>query len=152
MKKLACFSLLSLLCTLTVFSQTLLPGFYVTNGTVSAIAQHGNTVYIGGSFNYVGPNAPNGASLDIITGAPNLAFGIPNGNVYAVAPDGNGGWYIGGYFTQVGTQTRNYMARINADGSLNAWNPNANNGVISIVVNGGIVYAGGPFTCLLYTS
>ena len=74
---------------------------------------------------HVGPNIPNGSSLDISTGVPNLAFAKPNGSVSTVVPDGSGGWYIGGSFTQVGGQTRNYIARINADGSLNPWNPNA---------------------------
>jgi predicted small secreted protein len=66
--------------------------------------------------------------------------------VLASAPDGSGGWYIAGLFTEVGGQTRNRLARINADGSLNAWNPNANATVRAMVFSGGIVYIGGNFT------
>ena len=115
---------------------------YVTNSTVMSTVQSGNTLYIGGAFTYVGPDAPYGASVDINTGVPSGAVVKPNNTVAAVAPDGSGGWYIGGSFTQVGGQTRNYIARINANGSLNAWNPNANASVAVITVGGGLVYAG----------
>ncbi|MET0461868.1 MAG: hypothetical protein ABW007_01885 [Chitinophagaceae bacterium] len=54
---------LSFFFSLTIFSQTLLSDFYVTNGSVSAIASIGNSVYIAGEFSYVGQNAPYGAVI-----------------------------------------------------------------------------------------
>src|SRR6187402_1396866 len=125
MKQLTFLLFFSLLLSLSALSQTLLPAFPVANGSVSTIVRHGNTIYLGGAFTYIGPNLPNGADIDATTGAPNLAFDIPNGNVSTAVPDGSGGWYIGGSFTSIGGQTRNRIARINADGSLHAWNPNA---------------------------
>jgi hypothetical protein len=86
-----------------------------------------------------------GASLDISSGAPNLAFAKPNNTVSVVVADGSGGWYIGGVFTEVGGQVRNRIARINADGSLNAWDPNASSPVLSITVNGGYSVCRGIF-------
>ncbi len=77
-----------------------------------------------------------------------------NGWVYAVVPDGAGGVYIGGYFTQLtlapvhggGTVTRNYVAHVLADGTVDpAWNPNANGYVFALAVSGTTVYAGGFF-------
>ena len=45
--------------------------------------------------------------------------------------------------------TRNYLAHINADGSVNAWDPGANSAaVVSLAVNGSTVYAGGDFTTM----
>jgi hypothetical protein len=74
-----------------------------------------------------------------------------NNTVRAIVPDGAGGVYIGGDFTQLTPAsgpavTRNRIARINADGSIHAWNPNANDTVHALAVSGSTVYAGGAFT------
>jgi len=61
----------------------------------------------------------------------------------AVQPDGK--IVVGGLFTQLGGQTRNYLGRLNADGSLDAsFNPGANHYVESLAVqaDGKIVVVG----------
>ena len=65
-----------------------------------------------------------------------------------VQPDGK--ILIGGSFTTVGGVTRNRIARLNVNGSLDSsFNPNANNTVESIVVQGdGKILIGGFFTTL----
>lgn len=97
------------------------------------------------------------ASLNITTpvyalgNAPLLTMPTTDGYVYALAPDGSGGVYIGGSFTSVtpsgGTAvTRNSLAHIKADGSVDsAWNPNADSFVTTIAVSGSTVYVGGFF-------
>ena len=126
-------------------AQTPISGFYVTNNTVRTVVQDGNTVYIGGDFTYVAPNNPYGASLNTTTGVPDLSYPKPNAQVNVAVPDGSGGWFIGGNFTKLGSQARNYIARINADGTLHPWNPNASGAVNTIAVNGSTVYVGGSF-------
>ena len=121
---------------------------YVTNGTVSAIVRDGGTVYIGGSFTYVGPNNPNGTALDAGTGAPDLRSARPNGTVNAAVSDGAGGWYIGGVFTQVGGLVRNRIAQLDATGAVTSFDPNASSTVNALAVAGGRVYAGGTFTSI----
>jgi hypothetical protein len=95
-------------------AQTIRQDLWVTNGTVSDVVPSGSTIYIGGYFTYVGPPTGSAAPLDAVTGA---ALGIPriNGGVYAIAPDGSGGWYIGGHFTSVGGLARSNIAHISAD-------------------------------------
>ena len=134
----------------TVDAQSLQHEWYVTNGNVNAIVQDGNTVYIGGAFSEVGPNVANGAALDKTTGAPDLAFANPDGTLNACIPDGSGGWYIGGSFTHVGGLPRAYLARINADGSVAAWNPNPGNAVYALAVSGNTVY--GAYKSILTTA
>ena len=67
----------------------------------------------------------------------------------ATVPDGAGGYYVGGAFTEVGGTTRNNIAHILADGSVDtAFNPNANGNVETLAVSGSPVYAGGSFTVI----
>jgi uncharacterized delta-60 repeat protein len=68
------------------------------------------------------------------------------GAVYSIAVQSDGRILIGGYFTTVGGQTRNRLARLEANGLLDAgFNPNANNGVngIAVQTDAKIVVAGG---------
>lgn len=72
-----------------------------------------------------------------------------DGQAHASAPDGAGGWYIGGFFRLVGSTPRDNIAHILADGSVDAsFNPNASLVVRTLAVSGGTVYAGGWFTSI----
>ena len=118
------------------------------NGGVNTVVQEGSTVYLGGTFTYIGYLVSNGAAVNTSTGLPNMDYVQPNGKVNKVISDGAGGWYIGGTFTQVGGVGRNRLARINADGSLHAWNPNSGGEILALAINstGTTVYVGGTFT------
>jgi len=127
------------------------PRLMETNGTVNAMVLNGSTLYVGGNFTYVGAATGSGATINTSNGAiSSTVTTILNmaSQILAAAPDGSGGWYIGGTFTTIGGVARNRIARINADGTLNAWNPNASAQVTTLVVSGGIVYAGGDFTTI----
>src|SRR5206468_10403809 len=76
-------------------------------------------------------------------GSPQVA-----GNVWSVAPDGAGGWYIGGDFTHVAGVRRSRLAHLEADYTLSPWNPGANNTVRALAVSGGTVYAAGGFSTI----
>lgn len=88
-----------------------------------------------------------GVPVDATTGLPAVNFPVvSDGTIYSVVPDGSGGWFIGGSFTMVGGVSRNAVARINSDGTINeSWNAN--------IGAGGIVYAmaiGGTGNSRLY--
>lgn len=124
------------------------PRLMETDGTINAMSLDGSTLYIGGSFSYVGIASGSGAVLDATSGNLSASItAIPNigSQVYTSAPDGSGGWIIGGTFTSINGVTRNRLARINADGSLHSWNPNASSTVNSLVVSGTTVFAAGNF-------
>jgi hypothetical protein len=71
---------------------------------------------------------------------------IGGGNVYAAASDGNGGYYIGGNFTEVDGQPHSGLAHVLPSGELDPyWTPQADNTVYSIAVAGSTVYVGGDF-------
>lgn len=128
-------------------AQTLQEHWWHPNGRVNTIAysEELDRVYIGGQFTHVGPNVPYGAQLDEGTASYNPSFAKPDGRVRACIADGAGGWFIGGDFTHVGGVSRNRVARINADGSLHAWDPNASGSVRSLCSLGNTVFIGGSF-------
>jgi len=127
--------------------QNINDSLWVTNGQVNAIVTSGNTIYIGGAFTYVGPATGCGALLDTSTAQFDRALPRVDGRIFAVTPDGIGGWYIGGDFSSVGGVTRNNLAHIQADKTLDMnWNPNAHGTASKLAVSGSIVYAGGGFT------
>lgn len=136
-------------------SETVDPNTWITNGDVYAVAPSGNTVYIGGDFSYVGPNTGGGATIDDATGRVLTPYAKisdrvdEEGIVSAVAPDGGGGWYIGGDFTTVAGTVRNNIAHILPDGTVDeSWDPNADGAVHALAVreDGQVVYVGGEFT------
>ena len=70
-----------------------------------------------------------------------------NGPVQVIATMSNGQFYIGGHFTTVDGLTRQYIARMNADGSFDGpFNPDPDNAVTAITVQSdGKVLVGGLF-------
>lgn len=93
---------------------------WVTNGQVRAIAVSNDLIYLGGDFTELGPAIGAAVAIDATTGAPIPPYPLVIGLVGAVAPDGNGGWYIGGSFSTVLGQPRNNIAQLDASGNLTA--------------------------------
>jgi len=131
---------------------------WVTDGTVNAIVTARTSVFIGGDFNYVGPSTGPGVSLNTSNPQPSItdpiiSGGSPKSSVFAVLPDGSGGWYVGGNFTIVGTapetQSRNNLVHILSTKAVNPlFNP-APNGIVralSLSDDGNTLYLGGEFT------
>ncbi len=79
---------------------------------------------------------------------PNL--GDSTSNVYALAVQPDGKILVGGTFTAVGGVTRNRIARLNADGSLDTgFDPGANSTIYAFQVQAdGKILVGGAFTTI----
>ncbi len=138
--------------TIASSSQTLDSKYWVPNNTVNSIIVDDahDLVYIGGDFDYLGPITGNFAALDPTTGSINSSFpkvSSMSGNVNAVISDGAGGLFIGGFFSKVGNVSINNLAHILSDGSVdNTWNPNPDDGVSSLALNGNSLIVGGYFS------
>ncbi len=124
-------------------------------GFVNAVAHDANYTYVGGNFETIGGNVTQGEAFDLAT-QQMLNLPAVNGKVHACVGDGNGGWFIGGNFTQVGGFTRNSLAHILPDKTLDMnWNPNVNLNVQDyptsyphidkIVINGTDMFVTGYF-------
>lgn len=136
-----------------------LDSVYTTDGTVSAIATTGTRTFLGGNFGRVGPVTGNLATFLPATLDPAPGYRMAsrpvftNNLVHASIPDGSGGWYVGGQFTQWQGLPRQGLAHVLADGTLSPLAPalagaGAYAGVRALALVGGRLYAGGDFTTL----
>src|SRR5262252_2366833 len=107
------FGLLALIA-LSGWTQSSAPldNFWYPDGPVNVVVATNGTVYLGGSFNYVGPYTGGGAVLDLASGARDDLYPRVDGAVYVATPDGSGGWFIAGNFTTAGGLTRLGLAHI----------------------------------------
>ena len=118
---------------------------------VHTLAVSGSTVYAGGRFfNIGGQNRHHIAALDASSGLatawdPSAWNPDAYPDVYALAVSGST-VYVGGDFTEIGGQTRNRIAAVDAStGLATAWDPDASSGVRVLAVSGSAVYVGGGF-------
>lgn len=125
---------------------------WITDGTVNSLAQSAGTLYVGGTFTYVGPNTSFAAPISSTTGSV-LGNIKVSGTVNTVVADGSGGWFIGGSFANVNGVTRSNLAHILSDYSLDpAWSPSVSGAVNTLALDNGILYVGGLFTSLAGTT
>jgi hypothetical protein len=142
--------LLLLFSKSNIIAQNLKPNlnWWLPNGEVKSMVADSNNLYIGGSFSSVSPNVRYAAKFDTINPAPILGFNNkinPDGFVYSVLKDGNGGWFLGGKFTKIGNENRNNIAWIDKDGNLKSWNPEIDDTVFTLVIKDNVLYVGGMF-------
>jgi hypothetical protein len=103
----------------------------------------GDTVFVaGGTATHTG----GGAVFSFQSGTPVPETPRVVGDVYAVVPDGAGGWFIGGEFSAVSGIPRANLAHIQADLTVADWNPGANGSVRALAFSGSVLFVGGGFT------
>ena len=123
------------------------------NSVVSTVAiDISGSVFVGGYFNNIGGQAKTYLAklAGTGTGAVDATWSPqPNSSVLALASDGSGNLYVGGYFQSIGGQARNYLAKLSTSGAGVAdpiWSPNPNQAVTTLATDGGgSIYAGGYF-------
>ena len=122
------------------------PDFWRVNGEVDGLAISGNTLYVGGPFDCVGPRTGSAVPVSTTTGVPVAGFPRVHGFLAAIVPDGSGGWFLGGGFDRVGDVERSNLAHVLPDLSVSSWAPSVDQAVNTLALSGGVLYAGGSFT------
>lgn len=121
------------------------------NSVASIVLQPDGKILVGGYFTNIGGQTRNYlARLDAVTGAADAFDPNANGSVRSIALQADGMILVGGDFAganSIGGQARNYIARLDATtGLADSFDPNANNYVMSVVVQpDGKVLVGGFF-------
>jgi putative cell wall-binding protein len=124
-------------------------------GQVDTLLLSGTTLYVGGSFTSLGGQPRNGL------GAINLLNGTvtawdpsvdPGAGVYDMALSGTT-LFIGGDFTTVDGDTRNRLAAIDTTATVagtytTAWDPDSDDSVFALLLDGTTLYVGGQFGVL----
>lgn len=111
-------------------------------------------IYLGGSFGYIGPVVPDNASaiwrIDAESGSGTpLEIPVSDGDVYCVLPDDMGGLFCRGSFTQIGGQSRQGLAHILPDMTVDpAWIVSTNGSILQMCVDGPYLFIGGSFTAV----
>jgi hypothetical protein len=131
---------------------------YWESGVV-ALAVSGSTVYAGALNQFI--NGATRTNLAAVDGNGVLTAWAPSTNnpVKAITI-GNGTIYVGGSFTQIGSnpfdvnasETRKYIAAFDSTGALLPWAPSANNNVNALAYFGSTIYMGGDFTTINSTT
>ncbi|TGN02438.1 PQQ-binding-like beta-propeller repeat protein [Leptospira yasudae] len=120
---------------------------YATNGRVFATALRGKTLYIGGQFEYVGPETGHFAVVNT-DGNVLPEFPYIEGQIESIVSDGNGGWFVGGYLEKVNGVSRAGLIHINPDNSWDEkWDAQMppGSGIKSMVIYQSNLYVGGSF-------
>ena len=150
---LALFLLWSGLAPAQSIDPTFDPGSGVSGFVFSVAAQADGKVLIGGLFTSYNGTARSRIARLNADGSLDTGFNPgsgPNSSVFSVAVQADGKILISGFFTQYNGTDRSYIARLNADGSLDtSFNPGSgpDRSVESVVVQAdGKVLIGGEFT------
>ena len=121
-------------------------GFDVTNHAVSA--SEGRRAYVGGDSYYLGRPSGEFALFSASDGRPlPTTAAVTGGKVNAIAHDGVGGWFLGGWFTHVGGVRCARFAHLRSDQSVDrrfCLMPNRH--VSALALRGSTLYIGGSFT------
>jgi uncharacterized delta-60 repeat protein len=136
-----------------VYDPTFTPGI-AANAEVYAVAvQPDGKILLGGNFTSFNGNAASYVVRLQTNGIIDSAFGIGlnvNGPLRAIVLQSDGKIVIGGRFTAVTSRARGYVARLNADGTLDTnffSSPGANGFVRTVALQAdGNVVIGGEFT------
>jgi type IX secretion system substrate protein len=119
---------------------------------VDALAVKDGLVYAGGEFTSIGGQPRSGiAALDTLTGVATTWNAYSGGGlngvgaVGAILPSGNT-VYVGGQFTRIGGQSRQYIAALDTNtGLATNWDPIADDAVVALALSGNTIYAAGFF-------
>jgi hypothetical protein len=126
-----------------------------------ALDEAGGNLYVQGGFNHIGgqdrktlakvSTSGAGAADPAWNPVPHiLCAGGDCGRVDALALDGNGSLFIGGYFTQISGQPVTMLAKLSTTtGAADpVWAPACNGEIVALTVDSGNVFAAGVFNAI----
>jgi len=151
LKRFFIFSSAGLLFTITSYAQSEdhRTQNWIPNSSISRLEHSNGYTMLSGFFDQVGPYTGSAVVTNATTGVVDASMPKVNGDVYVVAPDGTGGWYLGGYFDGVDTVKIQNLVHIKSDKTVDRnWKPNPDNSPSVLTVSGNTLYVGGYFNSI----
>lgn len=122
---------------------------WIPDYSVSRVEHSNGYTMVSGYFGQFGPYQGGGVALDPTTGALDPAMPTIHGSVQEVISDGNGGWYVAGFFNGIDTVNIQNLAHIKSDKTVDrTWKPNPDSNVNALILSGSTLYVGGDFTLI----
>lgn len=120
-------------------SQTLLAPTIVPDGQVYAMAQDGNTLYLGGQFRGGGYRSGGFSKISLDDDRPDMTFPFFNPSlINGAIPDSGGGWYIFG---------NHYLIHLLPGGKVDStFTPNPTGEIKCLLLTDNKLFVGGRFT------
>jgi hypothetical protein len=117
------------------------------DGSVSTMLYSSGVIYMGGSFQQLKGQSSNNAGAVTVADALTKWAPEPDATVKRIISNTPGtSLFICGEFTQVKGKSHPYLAKVNAtNGNVAAWNPQPNNNVDDLALNGSSLFIGGEF-------
>ena len=122
------------------------PHFWRVNGPVYDLLVVSNLAYLAGGFTYIGPASGNAALVELSTGRTVPEFPPLDGKIYAVAADGQGGWFVGGLFGHAESGLKNLVHVLANRRVSPVWAPQPDAAVRGLALSSDQLYVGGDFT------
>lgn len=125
---------------------TLMSNLWDTDGEIYDSEIIGNNIYLAGKFKKVLPITGPAALINTVDGNVLINGQINvDGEIRAISPDGQGGYYIGGDFTTVNGNPRNNIFQIDAQRNLTSFSPNVQGEVNELFFDNGKLILKGFF-------
>ena len=126
---------------------------YSTGANVFNVASSGGKYYLLGNFKNLSTNQGPGLIIDTATNTiiTPQKWQI-DGNVTIAIPDGQGGFFISGNFSNIGDSARKFIARIDGAGRPNSWNPKVDRPVNAMQIRNDTLFIAGEFSMFMGAS
>lgn len=121
----------------------------VTDGEVTCMKSYGDSLIVGGRFNYLGVHTGSLVALDSSSSSLTDALSKVYGRINSIINDGSNGFYVCGEFNKIGNINISNLAHFKSDLSLDMnFQPNPNGQVKSAVINNNKLIVVGDFTSI----
>lgn len=117
----------------------------VTDGTITVVLPHDDTVFVGGAFNYAGPFTGGFNALDSNNQLARYSFPALDGSVFAVVSDGQTGWYVGGDLSTIGGAKITQLVHLDNTLAVQPGFPSVSGVVYFLAREGDLLFVAGRF-------
>lgn len=141
----------ALLCTPLAHGQSINENAWIAANTIRCMERTDSILFLGGNMIGIGPNTGTFALVDRTNGDlyPGFLDRRTSEHTEMAVKDGQGGFFVGGWFGSIGDEPRTLLARFDPLGHLMSWSVDIEGAYIhALLVSGDTLFIGGNFTAI----